>query len=471
MNPFGAAPGAYAAPATPAAGPTAYDPLGIGGLQGYGAAPGASPYSSYSQPAQPAYNAPTAYSSPAPYGASGGRAKSGGSNKTLWIIGLIGGGSVLAVVGVVVVVALILPVIAAARRSAAEASMRAELNATLNSPQNAPSGMPGAMPTSGSAGPGMPSMPGMPRPSASASSSSGNWKTHQGNGYTVEMPGTPKRRQKSQASTVGIVTTHVDQVEAKDGAFQVGVTEMPLTDDQLQALMLNGLDAALDSGIKSMVRAAGNGQITQQGPISMGTFRGREVRFDATVAGRRAAGHGKVVVVNKKVIEALWIGDRDQKSSPDVQRFINSLQVTEAPIPLASTSGGTLGGYPGAPPGISNPPGMSGTGAPGIGGPGFGATGTPGSPGGTPYPGSPGYPMGPGFPNVPGAPSVPGAPGYPGGMPGGAPGMPGGMPGGFPRFPRGINPGAGSNPMGMGSGPMPMPGGVNPMGPGYRPGF
>jgi hypothetical protein len=45
------------------------------------------------------------------------------------------------------------------------------------------------------------------------------------------------------------------------------------------------------------------------------------------------------------------------------------------------------------------------------------------------------------------------------------------MPGGFPRFPRGINPGAGSNPMGMGSGPMPMPGGVNPMGPGYRPGF
>lgn len=466
MNPFGAAPGTYAAPAAPAATSNPHDPLGIGGMGGYGAAPGGSPYASYGQPAQPAYNAPTVYSSPAPYGGGGyrGSAKSGGSNKTLWTIALIGGGGLLAVVGVIVVVAIALPVVASARRAAQEASMRAELRAAVNSSDGSSSGMQGgAMPPGGPGMPGNPGRPAMPTPATpkAATASSGAWKTHQGNGYSVDMPGTPRRRNKSQASAIGVVTTNVDQVEAKDGAFQVGVTEMPLTDDQLQALMLNGLDAALDSGIKSMVRAAGNGRITQQGPISMGSFRGREVQFEATVAGRQAAGHGKVVVVNKKVIEALWIGDRDQKHSPDVQRFINSLQVTEAPVPLASTMGGPPGGYPSAAPGASTPP------MPGFGGPQFGTPGAPGAPGGTTYPGAPGYPSGPGYPGSPGS----GGPGYPGGMPGGVPGGMPGVPGGFPRFPRGINPG-GANPMGMGGGTMPMPGGTTPMGPGqFRPGF
>ena len=203
---------------------------------------------------------------------------------------------------------------------------------------------------------------GMSGGAGGASSSGGTWRTHTGSGFSIEFPGTPRRQNKTQASPLGVLTTQIDQVAVRDGAFQVGVTEMPLTNEQYEALMTAGLEASLDEGINSMVRAVGNAQVTSQGPFSIGAFRGREVQFDASLQGKQAAGYGRVLVVNKKVIEVLWLGERSLKGSADVKRFINSLHVTEAPLPLMGAAAGAGSPGTGGPASVGGGPpgGLSG---------------------------------------------------------------------------------------------------------------
>ena len=491
-----AAPAAY--PAAPAASvnpfeaATTPDPFGSGGAFGpvplassspfgslhgggaYGAAQPAYGQPAYGQPAygqanyaQPAYSQPS-YAQPSYAPANYSTTVTGGGRRQVdessWIkyVLIVGGIVAFFIVGSIAL-ALVLPAVQAARMKAREAnemaSMRNDLQRTLASEQSSSPGSGGGT-SSGFGGGG----------SSGAKGRSG-WVRYDGGCYSIEFPGKTKPASKSQATPVGVLMTKIEQFERRDGAFQTAITELPVSDSEFGQLQVVGLDKLLDDGVNNMARAAGNATISSRSSLSLNGHTARDVTFEGTISGRRIAGRARAVIINKQILEVLWLGERGKQDSDDVKSFINSLVVSEPVKSYASNNpfGGSpsgsspgFGSPSGSPPGIGSPPGFgsppgsppySGSptgipnpnvggpnvGGPNFGGPNFGSPRPNPSPSFTSPPGSPTPGMGgsPGIGNSPGFGSPPGSPNIPGRTPGigGSPGM-GNTPG--MRGPRGI---------------------------------
>lgn len=448
---------AYGQPAQPASGGYA-QPQGFGDYSGYAAQP------AYAQPqyGQPQYG----------YSPQYGQQSSGGMGKGLKI-GLAVGGVVLAlaVVGFVGL-ALLLPAVQAARnaaRRAAERNDAAQAEIAAGQSSSSPGGGSSSGPTGGS---------------------SLAWRTYNaaGDGYSIEFPAAPVEKSQSQNTAYGNVELKIVQAAMPDGAvFQATSTRLPAFPDgesttgELGRTMLEG-------GVKGMVERLPGGRLLSSSTVDKGRYPGREALLTMTAGGTQGEGHFRIYLSATHIYQIGWLGPQGKKPQADVDRFLNSFNITSPPpdaapagradpgMPPLAQPGGIPGGFPGGPPGVGNIPGQGVAG--GATPPGIMPGGTPpGIPGGgnTAIPGGANDPFGPVTPGAGGAANPPGFPNLPGGRPNfpnipGAPGMPGGpnfptRPN-FPNFPGG--PGGAGGAGGPGGIPNMGPGGANPAGPGGR---
>ncbi|MFO0906165.1 MAG: hypothetical protein U0939_24370 [Pirellulales bacterium] len=432
----------------------AASPFGTTAASAFGGANYAAPTYGGANYAAPTYGAPTyaaptypaaGYAAPAPaYGAGGyapagyattvtGGKKKSGSNRLLYL--LIGGGAFVAVAVGCIALAIIIPAVQAARRKAQEAAdmrvMQEDMAQIQNEMNAAMNGTPPAAstPTSNSPGGG-----------ALFGGGSGTWERYDGNGFSVEFPGKFKPSSKSQASPVGILTTHIQQHDRSDGSFMIAYSDIPVGDAEFGLIQANGVEKLLDEACDGMARAAGSASVTNRTPISVNSHKGRELSFDGRAAGKSVSVRAKVVLLNKRVLEVMWVGERGKQNQADITRFLNSLNISEPVRTYAAAN--PFGGGPPTNPAFGSPA------APNFGSPpnpNFGSPPTPnfGSPP-TPSYGAPpnsnfGSPPTPNFGSPPGMGGPPGVrppagfgapPGF--GSPPGSPGAPGGM--GGPRF-------------------------------------
>lgn len=139
-----------------------------------------------------------------------------------------------------------------------------------------------------------------------------------GGGFTVKIPGEVKEEQQSIDTPAGSLVTHIYSSKVNSWGYTVGYLELPSG--------LTGLrpDAMFDGVRAGLLRRFQASLISDENVIIDG-HPGREIRAEV---GERVL-HFKVTFVGAKLYQIGVATPKDDASSPKLERFIESLRITQ----------------------------------------------------------------------------------------------------------------------------------------------
>jgi hypothetical protein len=169
-----------------------------------------------------------------------------------------------------------------------------------------------------------------PRPLASPSyspsstpTSSSNWQTVDGEGFTVTMPGTPSHDTQTTQSAVGPIPIHLYTLSAGYEGYMAGYSQYPETLFNLSKPedVFDGAQNGVINNIK--------GQVVSQRSITMNGNPGREVV--GTSSSTNLGFTMRLYIVKPKMFMLFYTQyGADKPMSADGKKFLDSFQLTDS---------------------------------------------------------------------------------------------------------------------------------------------
>jgi hypothetical protein len=204
---------------------------------------------------------------------------------------LILGAAALLVAGIIVTIILV------SRRSPSET---ASSNATVVT-QSSPASTPHSTPT--------------------AHVSNGNWQPFNGDKFTVNMPGTPVKNDTTVPSAIGPIPVHIYALDNGGDAYFVGYSEYP-SDAFASRDPEKLLDGARDGAVNNI-----QGEVTEEHPISLSGYTGREVTGKST--SQNISFTYRFFLANPRLYMAFYYKYGDQPLTADGRKFLDSFQIED----------------------------------------------------------------------------------------------------------------------------------------------
>jgi hypothetical protein len=138
--------------------------------------------------------------------------------------------------------------------------------------------------------------------------------------FKVKFPGKPKQTERTELG----IKVKMFSVEERDGAYMVGVSDMPIPERESERQIQNRLDGARDGAIRNV-----NGKLKSSSPITLnGKYPGRE--FTATITKPiQGQTRARIYLVNRRLYQVMLVGTDSYATSPQATEFLNSFQLVE----------------------------------------------------------------------------------------------------------------------------------------------
>lgn len=162
---------------------------------------------------------------------------------------------------------------------------------------------------------------------ACSSLTQAKWETVNGDGFTVQMPGTPNKQTQSVPSAVGTLTFNMYTVEQGGEAFIVGYNDFPAAATQ-GANPDDLLNRAQQGAVTNV-----NGKITSEKTITMNGHPGREFSGDGTPPGEGGKSQegtftARIYWVEPRLYQTIYVRPKGNTSSDNGGKFLDSFQLT-----------------------------------------------------------------------------------------------------------------------------------------------
>lgn len=212
------------------------------------------------------------------------------------ILAIVGGVCALGLIMIVVLAALLLPAIQAARQAARRVQRENQQRAAssdVTAVDPSPSGVTGWLDYSAPSG-----------------------------AYTVKLPGTPRLQNQVQPSANGIVTINMAVVDLGDdtGAYSVAYNDLPI-----QGMARSDMRKVLDGSVNGLTASM---NVTVESSRDFDEYGGmvREVAFGGTTRGQAMIGNCRIILVNDRLFQLMWLGPQGDPPTQDLQGFFSSFQ-------------------------------------------------------------------------------------------------------------------------------------------------
>ena len=138
--------------------------------------------------------------------------------------------------------------------------------------------------------------------------------------FKAKFPGKPKEEDQG----AGVATMKAFSVDTRNGAYMVGVADMPLPDGESAEMIQTRLDGARDGAVRNI-----NGSLQSSNAVTLnGKYPGRE--FSAAITKpKQGQVRAKVFLVGKRMYMIQVIGTDSFCTSSQATEFLNSFVLTE----------------------------------------------------------------------------------------------------------------------------------------------
>jgi len=138
--------------------------------------------------------------------------------------------------------------------------------------------------------------------------------------FKAKFPSKPK---ESSQKVAGVALTAY-AVEGKDGAYVVGVADLPIPAGETDKMIQDRLDGARDGAVKNV-----GGKLQDSKAITLDKkYPGREV--SATIAQpKEGILRARVYLVGSRLYQVLVIGTKEHATSKEADAFLESFKVIE----------------------------------------------------------------------------------------------------------------------------------------------
>lgn len=162
-----------------------------------------------------------------------------------------------------------------------------------------------------------------PTPQATPASrvSGGSWQPFDGDGFAVNMPGLPQKNDNTVPSAVGPIPVHIYALDNGGDAYFVGYSEYPssaFASRDPEKL----LDGARDGAVNNI-----QGEVTEEHPISLSGYTGREVTGKST--SQNISFTYRFYLANPRLYMAFYYKYGDQPLTADGRKFLDSFQIKD----------------------------------------------------------------------------------------------------------------------------------------------
>ena len=153
------------------------------------------------------------------------------------------------------------------------------------------------------------------RPDAPAEFASKDWK------FAAKFPAEPKKQEQKAA---GVAFT-MFATEDKNGAYMVGVGDMPIGDNETAEQTKARLDGAEAGAIKNV-----GGKLKDSKDVALGKQKHPGREFTATIA-KPVEGEvrARIYLVGKRMYQVMVVGTKEYANSPAATAFLDSFRLTD----------------------------------------------------------------------------------------------------------------------------------------------
>jgi hypothetical protein len=168
-------------------------------------------------------------------------------------------------------------------------------------------------------------IPKTPRSATSPSSlpaiGESQWRTvsPEGSGFTFSMPGKPKPMQQSVNTAAGTVKVYVNLLDLGSTAYTVMYSDYP-ADVIAQSDPQTMFNNARDNMLKNR-----SGQLLAERAISLNGYPGKELKV--SLSNNSIVMIARMYLVKQRLYQAIVGTSPDRQSSPDINRFLNSMKL------------------------------------------------------------------------------------------------------------------------------------------------
>lgn len=132
--------------------------------------------------------------------------------------------------------------------------------------------------------------------------------------FKVKLPGTPKTQKQNVAGLEQTIYT----VEGRGGAYVVSYNQNPPGTQGLEEVMLKGAVQGMST----------KGTVKSETPIKLdGKYPGAEVKMDVTTP-QKGEMINRIYIVENRLYQVMAVGTSSFIKSSNVQKFLDSFQVT-----------------------------------------------------------------------------------------------------------------------------------------------
>jgi hypothetical protein len=158
-----------------------------------------------------------------------------------------------------------------------------------------------------------------------------NWQTINENGFSVAMPGVPARNPQSADTPGGQIKNYTYSVELKNEGYTVACTEYPAAVIEKMTDMEKFLDNGRAGAIASI-----NGALTEEHPIKLASYPGRE--FSADAKDKDVTVTARIYWAPPRVYQVIYERPKGAPIAGDGKRFLDSFSIEPAPPTTPSTT-------------------------------------------------------------------------------------------------------------------------------------
>ena len=137
--------------------------------------------------------------------------------------------------------------------------------------------------------------------------------------FTVLMPAKPKIEVKDTDTTQGNLALHLFSASNDNAYFLISYNDFPKVDETNQ-------QAALEAGRTGAIESMG-GELVSERKISIGNSPGLEFRAKKISEGTEIIANARLYFVGHRLYQLLVLAYKPHADSPDIQRFLTSLEL------------------------------------------------------------------------------------------------------------------------------------------------
>jgi hypothetical protein len=147
-----------------------------------------------------------------------------------------------------------------------------------------------------------------------------SWQPVSENGFTVSMPGAPTKGQQSTPTAVGDITAYTYSVEFRNEAFTVAYNDYPASAVERMTDTEKLLDGGRTGAISNL-----NGTLTEEHPVKLAGYTGREFTADSTEKGATVT--DRIFWVPPRLYQVIYTRRKGEPLTADGKKFLDSFSL------------------------------------------------------------------------------------------------------------------------------------------------